>query len=356
MNAVLIYNPVAGLRDVEQELNDAIAFLRAQGWDVTLRKTWGPGDATTYAREAVANRADMVVAVGGDGTIGQVATGLAFSDCVLGVLPVGTGNVYANMVGLPVWTPLHRSTLVDAARILVEGETRLIDVGQVGQRYFVMWTGIGFDAEVARGVEPHRELRRRLGNITYYVALVAVGMGLRGTRTTVTIDGQVMRQRILCILVSNAQFYGGTVRFAPQARLDDGLLDVYIFKGSNLLDALRHIFLVVWGKQLEDPQLEVFQAKEIIIRPSKPLPVQVDGDPTGYTPITIQVVPKALKVRVPAHVSPSLFAGGEDAQDLSLGQRLAERWQQEKTHWRAEGERLRRGWGRWWGLPPQEKS
>jgi len=355
MRATLVYNPVAGQRDVEVELNEAIAFLRAQGWEVTVRKTWGPGDATTYAREAVANYDDMVIAVGGDGTIGQVATGLAFSDCVLGVLPVGTGNVYANMVGLPVWTPLHRSTLVDAARILVEGQTRLIDLGQVGQRYFVLWTGIGFDAEVARGVEPHRELRRNLGNLTYYVALVAVGLGLRGTRTTIVIDGQAIRQRIVCILVSNAQFYGGTVRFAPQARLDDGLLDVYVFKGSNVLDAARHILMIVWGKQLQDPQLERYQAQRVTIRASKPLPIQVDGDPVSYTPVTIQIVPQALRVRVPAWASASLFAGGADEKELTLRQRLAERLNQEKTRWRTEGERLRQDWSRRLGLPPSTK-
>jgi diacylglycerol kinase (ATP) len=310
MKAQLIYNPVAGQRDVNSELRQAIAFLEAQGWQVTLRRTLGPGDATTYAREAVADHCDLAVAVGGDGTLGEVANGLVGSDCGLGVLPVGTGNVWAHMLGLPVWSPSNRNALVDAARVLVEGQSHYIDLGKIGDRHFVLWTGIGLDAEVAQGVEPHRDIRRNLGNFTYWVTTIALTLGMRGTRATVVIDDKAVRQRAFLILVTNAQLYAASWCVAPQAQLDDGMLDVYIFKGRSIIDVLRHVIMIALGKHRQDPQVETFRGRRIEIRGEKSLPLHVDGEPHGHTPVTISVVPRSLRVVVPAWASTSLFEGG----------------------------------------------
>jgi diacylglycerol kinase (ATP) len=348
MKAMLIFNPAAGQRDFSGELRQVVAYLESQRWDVTLRRTFGPGDATTYGREAVANGFDMVIAAGGDGTLGQVASGLAGSDCVLGVLPVGTGNVWAHMLGLPQWSPLSRTSLLDAARVLVEGEVHPIDLGRAGDRYFVLWAGIGFDAQITQGVEPYRDIRRNLGNLTYYIAMIALGFGLRGTRVTVAIDGRAMRQRVIMILVTNAQLYGPTVRLAPQAQLDDGELDVYLFKGDNLLDALRHILSVLRGRHHRDPKVETYRARRVELRADRPLPVHLDGEPAGHTPTTIAVVPRALRVIVPSWASGSLFMDGgtEPMEDVSLAQRIAERLRVQRERWHEETERLHRDWER----------
>jgi YegS/Rv2252/BmrU family lipid kinase len=355
MKAMLIFNPAAGQRDMAGELHQVVVYLESHGWDVTLRRTFGPGDATTYAREAVANGYDMAIAAGGDGTLGQVATGLAGSDCVLGVLPVGTGNVWAHMLGLPQWSPLSRTTLLDAARVLVEGEVHPIDLGRTRDRHFVLWAGIGFDAQIAQGVEPHREIRRNLGNLTYGVALIALGLGLRGTRATVVIDGRVMRQRVLMVLVANAQLYGPTLRLAPQAQLDDGILDVYVFKGDNLLDALRHIVSVLSGRHHGDPKVEALRARRVEVRADNPLPVHLDGEPTGHTPIAITIVPRALRVIVPSWASGSLFMdGGADASaEVSLAQRIMEHLRAQSERWQEEAERLHHEWERIVGRPQE---
>ena len=129
MKVQLIYNPVAGRRDIKDDLLRVRSFLQSKGWEVALRSTMGPGDATTYAREAVATQCDMAVAVGGDGTLGEVANGLVGSDCIMGVLPIGTGNVWAHMMDLPLWTPVSRSALLDAAQVLVDGQVHEIDLG-----------------------------------------------------------------------------------------------------------------------------------------------------------------------------------------------------------------------------------
>jgi len=268
----------------------------------------GIGDATTYAREAVANSYDMVIAVGGDGTFGEVATGLAYSDIPLGLIPVGTGNVWAHMLNMPTWSPLNRTALLAAAKILVEGTAHKIDLGKAGNRYFVLYSGIGLDGALAHEVEPHRDLRRSFGNLMYLVAAVTLGVSMRGTRMTIVVDGQVTRQRVLLVLVTNVPVYG-SVWVAPQAKLDDGYLDVYVFKGENALDTISHVVKMTMGVPRGDPRIETYRAKKVEIFGDKHLPIQLDGDPAGQTPVVVTVEHDALKVIIPADASDGLFNG-----------------------------------------------
>ena len=341
MKVQLIHNPVAGPRDLIEQLKEVVAYLEAQGWNVTMRHTLGAGDATTYAREAVANHFDMAIAVGGDGTFGEVATGLAYSNVTLGLIPVGTGNAWAHMLNLPTWSPINRTALLDAARVLVQGKVRRIDLGKAGNRYFALYSGIGLDAALAHQVEPHREIRRSLGNLTYLIAAVTLGLSLRGTRITIIIDGQVTRQRVLLLLVTNVPVYG-PIYFAPQAKLDDGMLDVYLFKGENALDILSHAIKMTVGDQANDPRIETYRAKKIEIYGDKHLPVQLDGDPAGQTPITITVEPKALSVIMPT-TSDSLFKGNPPNNPgyFSLVRRILESLRAEPEHWPNERPRER---------------
>lgn len=307
MRAQLIVNPAAGTHHTDNLVEDVVRYLAGHGWRVAIRRTLGPGDGITYAREAASAGMDVAIAMGGDGTLGEVASGLAYSDCRLGLIPMGTGNVWAHMVGIPTWSVRGKSNVLDAARVLVEGQTRRVDLGKAGDRYFVLWSGIGFDAQVAQEVEPHRSLRQSVGNLAYLVAALAVGASLRGTRTTVVLDGKAMRQRLILALVSNAQLYARAFRVAPHAKLDDGILDVYLFKGGSMLDALRHAGSVLAKLHAKDPKIECHRAREIEIRSERPLPVHLDGDPAGTTPVSISVAHKAVTAIFPRTVSRSLF-------------------------------------------------
>ncbi len=307
MELLLIQNPVAGQHEIGAELDNLRLYLDRLGWHTSLVQTTGAGDAARFAEKAVKTGADMVIAVGGDGTLGEVCSGVAGSDCPVGLLPVGTGNVWARQLGIPYWTPLAQNALMDAARMLVDGQLRSVDLGTVHDRRFLLWCGVGFDAQVAAEVEPHRDLRRSFGNITYAVAIAAMSLSMRGERVTLRIDQRVMRQRIIMALVSNAKFYGGSVSVAPQARLDDGLLDVLVFRGNNNLDIIRHVGMVVSGHQELDPKLEVYRAREIVIEGDNPIPIHVDGDPQGSTPVMISVEPRCLSIVTPNNVAPGLF-------------------------------------------------
>lgn len=335
MKTLLVRNPVAGQRDVEDDLRRVLSYLAERGWDVSVRLTERQGHATELAREAAAQGYDMVVAVGGDGTIGEVAEGLVGTTTTLGVLPVGTGNQWAHMLDLPVWSPVYRSALLDASRILVEGDHRRIDVGKADEHYFVMWCGIGFDAQVAQDVEPHREARRNLGNLTYFVVAVAEAFFMRGTRTTVVVDGRALRYRAMLVVIANAQLYGASFKLAPEARLDDGLLDIFVFRGSNLIDVFWHYALLALGRHAGSRGLDVLRGRNVYVLTEDTLPTHVDGNPVGTTPLSVEVIPRALSVVVPGWSSASLFCegGGTVGSEITAAARLRREWERLKHRW-----------------------
>ena len=185
--ADLIYNPYAGQVVVKRELDDAIAFLNQQGWTVAMRQSSEPSEATELARQSARRGASVVIAAGGDGTVNAVANGLVGTDSALGVLPLGTTNVWALQMGIPALNPMlpstrivkfvadleeriarplpanyYRRVLLNTARVLVEGRTLAVDVGEISGRYFLMWAGIGLDAVIAESVSPRE--KRALGS------------------------------------------------------------------------------------------------------------------------------------------------------------------------------------------------
>lgn len=291
MKATVIFNPAAGQRDVRRQLGQALDHLRAQGWQVTLKETLGRGDATTYAQEAVAAGCEVVVVVGGDGTINEAVQALAHTGTALGVLPHGTGNVWAREAGIP----LH--SLLAAAKVLTEGQVRTVDLGLAGERYFLMWAGIGFDASVVQDIEKGRpELKRRLGPLAFIIRGAVVALSFMGTRLTYVVNGRRLRKRTIMAVISNARLYAAYLQLAPHARMDDGLLDFYIFKGRGLFSTIRHFLTIVAGRHGQDPKVEYYQVRHLAVYSRKPLPVHTDGDLAGFTPMEFRVVPRALRV------------------------------------------------------------
>jgi len=306
MKAMVVLNPSAGQRDRRHELREAMAYLGDHGWQLILKKTQGPGEATMYARQAVAEGYDIVIAAGGDGTVSEVANGLARSNVALGMFPIGTTNVWALQMGIPPFWPLRQHSLLEAAKVLAEGHIRCVDLGQVNGRYFLLWAGIGLDAQITKEVEP--ETKRHLGALAFVIAGIVVAREFAGTRVRVTIDGHEVKRRAILIVASNAQLYAGIMRLAAQARLDDGLLDVLIFKGQGFPAILRHIFSVLTNRHLRDPEVDYYQARRVQISAAKPLAVHADDEPFTTTPVEISVVPQALRIVVPQVLPPGLFS------------------------------------------------
>jgi diacylglycerol kinase (ATP) len=317
-DVLLVYNPTAGPRgELRRDLERVVGYLEERGWRVTIRATRKAGDATELARVAVAARCKAVLAAGGDGTVHETVNGLVGTETAMGVLPVGTGNVWAKEIGLPTLTLTQPDRLLAAARMLVDGEVRWVDVGRVGDRYFINSAGVGIDSTVTAQVEPRTRVGKQLGGVlTYLVAGLSIARDFSGVRSTIIVDGHIIHTMVLLVVVSNIQLYGGVVKMSPEARVDDGLLDVRVFRGMGPAWVFRHVAGVFTHRHLRDPMVSHYQGRRVTIHTAEPFPVQLDGEPVGCTPITIEVVPRSLRVLVPRAAPADLFALRSDGHPI----------------------------------------
>jgi len=318
MRITIIHNPAAGQWAHLEEVQQTAEFLAGKGCEVVaIKETRGAGDATTYAREAAALGMDLVFAAGGDGTVAQVVDGLVGTETALAVLPGGTGNVFARQLNMPVPGGLHARPILESARLLLDGQIRRVDVGRVSprkrygpSRHFLCWSGVGFDAQVNIAVEQESRQKKRFGIIAFFAVGFQTLQHYAGTAAVVRVDGRRISRRMVMLVANNIQLYGVFVHMAPAAVLDDGLLDVCCFQGSSPLRTALHTLRVMLGLHIQDPKVEIYQAQRIEVSTYRPLPVHVDGDAAGYTPIVIETLPRALNLLVPACAPASLFTDG----------------------------------------------
>lgn len=314
--AFFVYNPAAGQHPPEAELSEAIRLIEADGARVVaVKATLGPGDATTYAREAVAQGCDILYLSGGDGTIAQAADGLINTKTALAILPGGTGNVLARQLNLPIPSPLHPKAFLDATRAALAGEIRPVDVGRVTlqgklQRHFLSWAGVGFDAMVNRNVNSDPARKKQFGIAAFIMAAFLTLRDLAGTSVRLKVDGYRANRRIVMLVANNIQLYGVFFRMAQDAVIDDGALDIYAFQGNGPARTLLHAARLAVSRHIADPEVDIYRARRLEITSARPLPIHVDGDYVGETPATIEAVPRALRLLVPATAPATLFAEG----------------------------------------------
>jgi diacylglycerol kinase (ATP) len=318
---LIAFNPNAGQAAVVRPAIDAAAALwRSHGWQVELRPTQCAGDATRIAREGSAAGFHVIVAAGGDGTVNEVMNGLVNTDTALGVLPAGTVNVWAREMGLPM-------DIQQSAAALLLSQWRQIDVGRVRSmlhrsrrlsrkkiarnkapfidRYFLLMAGIGFDAAVTAGVDPKE--KKWLGAIAYVKQAIQLACQYQGTNLALRLDGKKVRGRFLMAVVGNSQLYGGVIKFTVNALVDDGLLDVCVIKGRSMLKAPLRLLSIFSRSHHLDSRIEYHQAKQIQFFSRKSVPVQLDGDYIGTTPMVFEVIEKSLWVLVPPGADRSLW-------------------------------------------------
>lgn len=308
----IVYNPTAGPRDAHRELHRVCEELRKHGWKVDVVPTKESGDAERLARGAAEAGMDVVWVAGGDGTVCEVVNGLVHSETAMGVLPIGTGNLWAKQLRIPTYTLANPFRLREAALSQIRGSVRTVDAGRAGDRYFILWAGAGFDAMVTHELEPRPRPVKRVGALAYIVAAFTLARDYSGVRTRVTMDGRTVRGRILLTLISNVQNYAAFFQVSDQAQVDDGRLDVLLFKGLGYSYLLRHAAKIFSGRHLQDPKIIYRQVETITIETESPVSVQADGDPLGKTPVTMSVVPRAVQVLVPPQAPSSLFSDKEE--------------------------------------------
>jgi diacylglycerol kinase (ATP) len=300
--AIIIANPASGAVGFPHQthsFDETLAFLRGYGWKVDLWYTQARGDGGQLARKAVEQKANLVIAAGGDGTINEIIQGLTGSETALGVLPTGTVNVWAREMGIPLDD-------AGARQVLVNGQTRRIDLGCVNGRYFMLMVGIGLDGEVTKTVE--RRPLKRLGVLGYTLVAIWFGAGYRDFPVVAQIDGYVVKTRVLQIFIGNTQLYAGAFKFTWQAKCDDGLLDLCMVRKRHMFGRLVIALDFLLRREQRRHWVRYDTFRSLKIDTPEPIPFQIDGDSAGYTPATFSVVPGALKVIVPLKTPEGLFS------------------------------------------------
>ncbi len=268
---LFIINPAAGRGRVGQMQARLEAAIRqqAQGQPFQIALTQAPGHATLLAREAPAG--SRVVAVGGDGTVHEVVQGLAGSDKALGVVPIGSGNDFARMLGL------HRLGLEAALRTAFQGRVGSVDLGLVNDQPYGASLGIGFDAAVARkALEAPSFLR---GMPRYLYSLFAVLKELELPRLELVQQGQTLYQGpALLVALMNGPTYGGGIPIVPDALPADGLLSVAVAGAFSRLGVVGILPRLLAGRHVGHPRVRFFQGDSFEVRFDRPIPAHADGE------------------------------------------------------------------------------
>jgi diacylglycerol kinase (ATP) len=280
-------------------LNPAAHSERARRWRARLEElvkgcrvcaTVRAGDAESLARQAAGEGILKIVAAGGDGTINEVVNGLAGTPAQLGLLPIGTVNVFATELGIP------SHDLPMCWEIIQAGHTRLIDLPRANGKCFVQLAGVGLDAQVVK--ETSAVLKRNFGPLSYLISAAQIATRQPPRLSIESPDSPITEGSF--VLIGNGRHYGGPFPFFKQAVMDDGLLDVVAFKQIGYLEIIKYLQDVFFSSEIRTPEVEYFQTRKLRITSDQEVPVELDGELGGNCPVQFEMHERTLPVLTPA--------------------------------------------------------
>jgi diacylglycerol kinase (ATP) len=291
--ACFLVNPASGNGSTGKRWPALRERARALGLEGQELLSEHPGHLTELAREA-ARSYELLVVVGGDGTLNEVVNGVADVGAELAVLPSGTGQDFGRTYRIP-------AKLDDAVKVAVTGKAKTIDLGRVtfagGTRHYANVGSAGMSGAVAR--RANGMTKALGGRATFYYALLREFVTWRNTEVTVTLDADVRRGRMHDVIVANGRWHAGGMKLAPEAKPCDGRFDVVLIGDVTKLDFVTTSPKLYWGGHVGHPRIDVVRSTTVRIDAAEPLPFELDGEQVGTTPALFEVVPRALRVRVP---------------------------------------------------------
>ena len=292
--ALLISNPAAARTD-PRALRTVRNTLQRRGWRVEVADTTAPGDAADLARKGALDGVDAVVIYGGDGTAMQAVRGIVGYDIPIGLIPGGTGNILAGNLRIPA-APDR------AAEVVVRGRPRRIDLGRVqrddGLHYFAVNCGAGFDAQLMASTSA--AAKRRWGMGAYVAEAVRALEDVVSVPHRITVDGDVLEVHAATVMVANcAELVPPFLRLKHDIAIDDGLFDVIVLQAEGIVGSAMALGQAVFGFA-DGGRVRYARGRHVTVEADPPRPAQLDGDPSGTTPLTAEVLPGALSVFVPA--------------------------------------------------------
>ena len=295
----VIVNPAAGAGRTIKKWPSIKAILDGMRLDFAYELTDAPGHAVELTKSAVKKGCGVVVCVGGDGTMNEIANGLhavaANKDMPVGIINTGTGADYIRTIGVPRGYKEACQCLTSSRRYKVDlGVVEYKGNGHEAKRLFVNFAGLGFDAEVVKATT---EKYKSLGAMpSYLMGLLTTFMSYENRDSAIVVDGEVMDRKICTVMMNHGKYGGGGMFAAPDADPCDGFFDVLIIDGMTKPDLLMSLPRIYNGTHLTHPKVSVKKAKQIEIKPVRPTAVQADGELLGEAPARFTVLPSALTI------------------------------------------------------------
>ncbi len=256
--------------------------------DAVIKTTSSPGDAEAKAERAVEQGYETIVAAGGDGTINEVVNGIGTAPVALGILPMGTVNVFAMELGIPF-------NLEAAWKVIRAHKTRAIDLASANGHLFVQMAGVGLDAQIVQ--RNKRDIKAVLGPLSYLLTATRVAAE-KPPIVRVVCEGHPTVEGSF-VLVGNGRLYGGPFALFNEADHQDGLLDICVFKRMNYLALIRYFRGALFGSLSKFSDVHYFKARKLEVQSNQPVPLEADGELVGHTPVEFSLLRRKLKVLVP---------------------------------------------------------
>jgi diacylglycerol kinase (ATP) len=313
-SADMIYNPNAGRFPSGMLAERAANVLRANGWTIRLIQTHSAEHVTQLASLAAKEGKEALFVVGGDGTINMAVRGLAGSETALGVIPAGTGNVLAQELGLPGLSWTRWLALEQSARKLAKAKIREVDIGYCRGTPFLLWAGVGLDAFAIHHIEPRPRREKLFANMIFAVAAAWHASLWHGVNLKITVDELQITGHYLLALISNIHLYaGGLARVSPDALLDDGAMDLWLFEGETFGDTILMAWDLIGGRHVDSEKVRHAVFKHLLIESDSSLYVQVDAEPLTYNErsVEIKVIAKGIKLLIPPKTPRELFSNDD---------------------------------------------
>ena len=297
----VIVNPVAGAGKTARKWPEIMDLLKSLELDFEHDMTEAPGHAIELAKSAVKKGYELIVSVGGDGTVNEVVNGLydagSIGDVTLGIISTGTGADYIRTIGIPRSCTEACRCVMSPRRLRVDlGVIEYASSGQMGKRLFVNFGGLGFDAEIVRATT--QEFKALGDTASYLMGLVTTLLSYKNQEISLIVDGEEEKRKVCTVVASNGKYGGGGMLTAPDADPADGFFDVLIIGDFTKPDLLRSLPRIYKGTHVTHPKVTVKRAREVEVRPAQQMAVQADGELLGEAPARFSILPAALTIVV----------------------------------------------------------
>jgi YegS/Rv2252/BmrU family lipid kinase len=298
----VIINPNAGNGKGKKDWNRIADILKNNGIQFKVKPTERKGHATEFTRELIAEGYRKIISIGGDGTLNEIVNGIFTQDhcpateIILGLIPVGTGNDWGRMFGIPL-------IYEGAVQVIKEGKLMLHDIGVISyfngeekaKTYFINIAGLGFEAVVVRKTNKQKD-KGMSNKAIYFYNLLSSLITYRNTPVDITIDEKTSRAKVFSINVGNGRYCGGGMRQTPDALPDDGLFDITVIKEMSRIEIIKSLQLLYDGTIMSHPKVSGYRSNNLKVNSDSLLYIEADGESLGHTPVEFSIIPSAVNI------------------------------------------------------------